>query len=132
MAAAPALAPAAGLGGMGAGMAVGAASAPTVGTATGVEKYQSLLNKGAPEDEALKAGITEGVISGASNILPTRGGILGRMVQGAGINMGTGAINRGIQNQILSDEKLHQDIFDPKAMALEGILGAAFEGVRVS
>ena len=124
----PVLAPAAGLGGMGAGIVGGAAAAPTVGVGTGVERYQSLLNKGIPEDEAKKAGISEGVINAASNMIPTRGGLIARALQGAGINAATGAGNRAIQNELITDPVGHQNVFDPKAMALDMAIGGLTEG----
>lgn len=129
MAAAPVLAPAAGLGGMGAGVAIGAATAPQVGGMAGADRYQSLLNAGAPEDEARRAAITEGAITGLSNMIPVKGNLLGRMAKGAGINVGTGVGSRAIQNKQLTDENYHQDITDPKAIALDAILGGVFEGV---
>lgn len=130
MVAAPVLAPAAGLGGMGAGVAMGAAAAPIVGPATGMEKYQSLLNKGAPEEEARYAGITEGGINAASNMIPIPGlGLVGRMLAGGALNAGSAAGSTAIQNQILSDERLHQDPLDLKNMIIAGTLGAVTEGV---
>lgn len=129
MAAAPVLAPAAGLGATGAGVAIGAASAPVVGGETGMERYQSLLNAGVSEEEARKAGLIEGITAGASNIIPVKGaGLFGRFAQGAGINVGTGAASRGLQNVLTNDERVKQDILDPKQMLLEGLIGGVTEG----
>ncbi len=129
MATAPVLAPALGLGGVGAGVAVGVASAPQVGSMAGAERYQSLLNAGAPEEEAKSAAITEGVVSSLSNAIPTRGGLLGRMAQGAGINVASGIGSRAIQNEQLTDPRYHRELTDPKDIALDAILGGAFEAV---
>lgn len=119
-----------GLGGTGVGVATGAATAPFVGTMQGAERYQELLNAGVPEDEARKAAITEGIIGGGANIIPTAGaGLLGRFAQGAGINVGAGMASRGIQNVMANDPRVKQDILDPKQMLLEATIGGVTEGI---
>ena len=130
MAAAPVLAPAAGLGSLGTGVAIGAATAPVVGGETGMERYQSLINKGVSDEEATRAALIEGIVSGGSNIIPVKGaGILGRALQGAGINVGAGVLSRTAQNIATDDKRVEQTVFDPKQMAIEAILGGVTEGV---
>lgn len=119
-----------GLGGVGGGIVAGAMAAPIIGPETGMERYQSLLNQGALENEATNAGITEGTLNAITNMVPVKGGgLVSRALQGAGINIGSGILNRGIQNQIVSNQKLHQKVLDPDSLLFDAIVGGVTEGI---
>lgn len=126
------------VGGMGTLGAMGASTAlaaPVMSGVQGGSRYSEVLDKtGGDEAAALKAGIASGIMAAGSVALPMSAGgrvlgasLLGRAGEGAAINMGTGVIDRLIQNQITGDYKnLHQDVLDPTSLALEGVMGGAF------
>lgn len=125
----------AGMGTLGAMGASTALAAPAMSGVQGGSRYSEVLDKtGGDEAAALKAGIASGLMAAGSVALPMSAGgkllgasLLGRAGEGAGINMATGIADRIIQNQITGDYgNLHQDLFDPTALALEGVMGGAF------
>jgi hypothetical protein len=118
------------LGQMGAGVVGGAMAAPIVGPQAGMETYEGLRIKGAPEEEAKTAGWTSGLINAGSNMVPLPGaGLLARFTQGAGLNVGADIADKSLQNLIISDPKQRPDIIDPTSLAVSALVGGVTEGL---
>lgn len=122
------------LAGMGTATAL---AAPSMAPIQGGSRYSEVLNKTGDEATALKAGIASGLTAAGTLALPMSAGgralgagLLGRMGEGAAINMVTGTADRALQNQITGDySNVHQDLLDPTSLGVEAVLGSAFGGM---
>lgn len=124
----------AGAGGLTTAAVTGLAGSALTSPAEGLNTYQQAINHGVDAETAQRAAISAGVIDAAGNALPGQGGLFGRMIKGAGQNIGANVASGYAHNAIMGDEyaKEHRDPWDSKSMMLSGVMGASLGAVTGS
>jgi len=127
------------MGGIGTGaLAAGSALLPALGAGLGAGASASLSDRARLIQEGVDPSVadTSALITGGVNALGVAipggmgAGLLTKLATGAGVNVGLGIGERGVQNEVLSEYPNQQrEIFDPTAMGLDAAFGALAGGV---
>lgn len=109
------------------------AGALTVGTTETTSRYHELLGEGVTPGAAGASAGVSGVFSAAGALMPAGFGtsLVGKILTGAGSNVGFGLLSRYADHKVLEaagypEMAAQQDVWDKTAMATDLILGGGF------
>jgi len=108
----------------------GFAAAQPMAVSAGLGKYDEALEKGHTGVEATAAGLGGYGNMAMQGTLPMgmAGNVGKRIVTGAGVNVPAGIAGRQLEN-LSSPKDMQQDLYDPKAMLTDALMGSTMHGV---